>query len=67
MGENNFYRVLSALVETIHVQLSDKAVNVSVPEVFRKDGLLKKWHILDSEFLEIISPCDNVIVLPILK
>ena len=60
MGKNVFQRIFSAFVKSIHVQLPDKAMNISMSEILGKDGVFKKFNILDRELFAIFCPFNNM-------
>lgn len=67
MRKDVFGGLLSGLVEAVHVELPDEAVDISVPEVFGKDGLLKLLDISDRELFAISRPMDYLCKLIILS
>ena len=50
MTKDTFRMIGSALVEAIHVELSDKRVQIAVPEVSGKNNSLKLIRIFDNKF-----------------
>lgn len=53
MTEYIFSWLLTGFVKAIHVQLSDKTINVSMPEIFGQDRFLKLFYVFDSELFAI--------------
>ena len=47
MKEDLFAILSTFLMETIHVELPDEAIDLIVPEVFRQDMLLESFYISD--------------------
>lgn len=56
MAENTFGVISSALMKTVHVELSDKGVHFAVSEIFGEDQLLELIDIFDDEFCAGWSP-----------
>lgn len=54
---------LPGLVEPVHVELPDEAVDVPVAEIFRQDDFFKLVNVLDGEFFSIAQPLDDPAVL----
>ncbi len=51
--------LFSRLVKSIHIQLSNKTIDISMSEVFRQDSFLKQFNVLDCELFSIWRPLDN--------
>ncbi len=60
MAENVFGGLFAWFVEAIHVELSDEAVDVPVPEVPGEDDLLEILNIFYGKFFAIGQPLDDV-------
>lgn len=67
MTENTFWVLFSSFVETVHVELTDEAVNFVVSEVFREHDLLKPADVFDNKLGSSWSPIDNLRKLLILN
>lgn len=67
MTENVLGGLFPGLVESIHIQLPNEAVDVPVPEVFRQDGFLELLNILDGELFPVGRPLDDLVVFSILS
>lgn len=50
--------VFATLVEAVHVELADKRVYISVPEVLRQDVVLKLIYLLDGKLTPVRHPVD---------
>jgi hypothetical protein len=57
--EDTFGVFLSGLVETIHIQLSDEAVDFVVSKEFGEHNLLKLVDVLDDELCSCGGPIDD--------
>ena len=66
MSKNIFGGLLPGLVEPIHVELSDKAMDVFVSEVFRENVLLKLVDVFDGKLVAVGEPLNGVRVLIVL-
>lgn len=53
MAEDAPRILFPGLVETIHIKLSDKAVDVSMPKVLRQNDFLKFIDVFDDELCPI--------------
>ena len=67
MFENIFVLLISDLVEIVHVQLANKGRKIAVSKVNGEDFLLKFLNIDDNEVGSFLIPCDNVLVLIVLR
>lgn len=54
--------LLAGFVKPVHIQLSDKAIDISVAEELRQDDFLELFNILDQEFFAVGRPLDDGIV-----
>ena len=63
MLESAFKVVVLHFVEAIHVELSDKAVNLFVTEISWKNNLLELNDIFDDELETIVGPVYYLLVL----
>ena len=59
MSEDNFGLIFPGLVESIHVELSDEAVEVAMSEVFGKDLALEFINVFDQELFPVGCPGDG--------
>lgn len=59
MSEDNFGLIFPGLVESIHVELSDEAVEVAMSEVFGKDLALEFINVFDQELFAVGCPGDG--------
>ena len=59
-------RLLATLMETIHIELPNKTVDVAMPKVLGKDILLKFLDVLNGKLFSIGHPLDNLVVFFIL-
>lgn len=53
MTKNVFAWLLPRFVKTIHVELSNEAINISMAEIVREDYLFEMINIFDEEFFAI--------------
>lgn len=60
MLKNVLVLLISDFVEIIHVELSDKGGEVTVPKVYRKDFLFEAINIKDGEVGSFLVPNDNL-------
>jgi hypothetical protein len=67
MTKDVFAGVLTGLVESIHVELPDEAVDVPVPEEFGEDVVLKLINFLDGKLASVGHPVDNRLVFLVLE
>lgn len=67
MAKNVLAWIFTALMETIHVELSDEGVDVSVSEVFGEDMILKLIYLFDSKFTPVGHPVYDSFILFVLK
>jgi hypothetical protein len=67
MAENIFGRLFARFVETVHVELPNKAVNVSVPEILGQNSLLELLYVFDGEFFTVLRPLNDGFILFILR
>lgn len=63
MAKNVLAWIFPTFVETIHVELSDKRIDVSVSKVFWEDMILKLIDLFDGKFTAIGHPVDDGLVL----
>ena len=66
MTKNALGVFLATLVKAVHVELSDKGVDLLVPEVLGQDHFLELSDVPDHEFLAIRSPINHPAILFIL-
>jgi hypothetical protein len=59
MSEDNFGLIFPGLVESIHVELSDEAVEVAMSEVFGKDLGFEFMDVFDQELFAVGGPGDG--------
>ena len=59
MAEDAFGVLLTGLVEAIHVELSDEAIDLVVPEELGKDDLFEFGDVFDDEILSRWTPEDG--------
>jgi hypothetical protein len=52
--------VMFGFMKSIHIQLSYKTVHFVVPEIFRKDYLLKFSNVLNGELCSVRRPIDDL-------
>lgn len=67
MAEDVLGGLLARLMEPVHVQLSNKTVDVAMPEVFRQDRLLELFYVLDGELFAIGRPLNDLKILVVLN
>lgn len=67
MTKDIFAGIFTGLVEAIHIELSDEAVNVPVPKIFREDMILKLIDFFDGELTSVGHPMNNGLILLIFK
>lgn len=60
--ESGFEVVVFCLVEAVHIELPDEAVDFVVSEVFREDYFLEFGNVLDSELKAIVGPVDDFVI-----
>lgn len=63
MAKNVLAWIFPTLMETIHVELSNKRIDVSVSKIFREDMVLKLINLFDGKFTSIGHPVDDGFVL----
>ena len=63
MAEGAFEVVMFDLVEAVHVELPDEAVDFVVAEVAGEHDFLQLLDILDDELEAVAGPVDNLLVL----
>lgn len=63
MAEDVFGWFFPGLVKAIHVELSDEAVDVAMPEILGQYELLELFYVFDGEFLSVVHPGYNFGVL----
>jgi len=63
MAKNVLAWIFPTLVETIHVELSNKRIDVTVSKIFREDMVLKHINLFDGKFTSIGHPVDDGFVL----
>ena len=63
MTEDVLGGFFAGFVKPIHVQLSDEAVDVAMPEILGEDDFLELVDIFDGKFLSIVHPADDLVVL----
>ncbi len=56
MGKDNFSTIFPGLVESIHVKLPDKTVEIMMTEVFGKDFALELMNVFDKELFAVGDP-----------
>lgn len=59
MTENILAGVFARLMEAVHVELSNKTVDVVMPEMFGQDLILKLVDLFDGELSAIGHPMNN--------
>lgn len=67
MTKDIFAGILAGLMEAIHIELPDEAVNVPVPKIFREDMILKLIDFFDGELASVGHPMNNGLILLIFK
>ncbi len=67
MSKDNFSTIFPGLVESIHVKLPDKAVEIMMTEVFGKDFALELMNVFDKELFAVGGPGYGRLRLWILK
>ena len=67
MTEDTLSVICTGLMEAVHVQLPDEAVDFVVAEIARQDNLLELRNILDDELAARWSPKSNLVELIILN
>lgn len=67
MRENEFRWVFPALVEPVHIELSDKTVHVIMPEVFGEYDFFKLLNVLYGESFLVLGPVNDGFELFILQ
>lgn len=67
MAKNVLTWIFTTLMETIHVELSDERVDISVSEIFGEDMVLKIIYLFDSKFTPVGHPVDDCFILFVLK
>lgn len=67
MGEDNLSTIFPGLVESIHVKLSDKTVEIMMTEVFGKNFALKFMDVFDKELFAVGDPGYGRLALWVLK
>jgi hypothetical protein len=63
MGEDVLGGILARLVKAVHVELSNEAVDVAVPEELGEDMLLELIYLLDGELAAVGHPVNDRLVL----
>ena len=67
MTEDIFAGILTTLVEAIHVKLPDERVDISMPEIFGQDLILKIINLFDGELPPICHPMNDGLIVLIVK
>lgn len=67
MTENIFTGIFTRFMKTIHVQLSNKTIDISMSKEFRKNLSLKLIDLSNSEFPSVSHPVNDGLVLLFLK
>lgn len=62
-----FAGILAGLMEAIHIELPDEAVNVPMPEIFGEDMILKLIDFLDGKLTTVGHPMYNGLILLIFQ
>lgn len=60
--EGGFEVVMFGFVEAVHIELSYKAVNFVMPEVFWQYDFLKFGDVFDGELKATIGPVDDFVI-----
>ena len=67
VAEDILAGILAGLVEAVHVELPDEAIDVPVPEEFGEDVFLELIDLLDGKLAAVAHPVDNGLVLFVLE
>lgn len=62
-----FAGIFAGLMEAVHIELPDEAVNVPMPEIFREDMVLKLIDFFDGELTSVGHPMYNGLILLIFE
>lgn len=63
MAKCAFEAVMLDLVEPVHVELPDKAVDFIVAEIARKDHFFKLLAVFDDKLKPVRGPVDDLLIL----
>ncbi len=67
VAEDILAGILAGLVEAVHIELPDEAIDVPVSEVFGEDVFLEFVDLLDGKLAAVAHPVDNGLVLFVLE
>jgi len=67
MAKNIFSRFLSWFMKPIHIELSDKTINVPMPKIFGQYNLLKLFNVFNCKLFPIAWPFNHRWILFILN
>jgi hypothetical protein len=67
MAEDIFAGILARLMEAVHVELPNEAIDIPVPEEFGKDMVLELIDLLDGELAAVGHPVNHRLVFLVLQ
>jgi hypothetical protein len=67
MTKNIFAWILARFMESVHVKLTNEAVDVPVPEIFGEDLILKLFNFFDCKLSAIGQPVNDRLIVFILE